>query len=154
MAVELNLQSESEKMTVLELLNKINSERILPKYIEFCGDTYTLREYSDGSRDYVEGETGCSYETLLMHISEELAFEDMISKKNVRPSYHDTITYFGLLELIKGDKQPYEITIGGKVCKWSSGDYWQWNDATGFERIGKLYSISELIETKILVYSK
>lgn len=70
----------SEKLTFFELMEKIKSENKYPMAIQFENSIYKLDEYPNDN-DYCEKDLACSYNSLLMHISETMTFQGLMNDK-------------------------------------------------------------------------
>ena len=114
MAVKFDLNSESEKMTFIDLLNKIRKDDNYPLAIVWDGFTYNI---NDGD-DYVD------YGCILGDIGATMSFSDLFLKKEFTLVYYRTITYIELLEKIKEGNPPKRISVNGVDYSLWNNDYW------------------------------
>ena len=144
MAVKFDLSSESEKMTFIDLLNKIRKDDNYPIAIVWDGCTYNIND--DG--EYVD------YECLLGDIVAEMNFNDLFLKREFTLVYYRTITYIELLDMIKNGTQPKTIYVEGLKYEYLDGDYWTETDSCTTNELTSMYTTKKLIGMKIKVYER
>lgn len=142
MAVKFDLSSESEKMTFIDLINKIRKDDKYPIAINWDGETYNI---NDGD-DYVD------YGCILGDIGATLSFSDLFLKREFTPIYYRTITYIELLEKIKKRIQPQIIFVDDIKYNYYNGDYWMDKEYSLACSLTAKYTTQELIGKKIKVY--
>ena len=144
MAVKFDLSSESEKMTFIDLLNKIRKDDNYPIAIVWDGCTYDI---NDGD-DYVD------YGCILGDIGATLNFSDLFLKREFTLVYYRTITYIELLDMIKNGTQPQTIYVDGSKYNYLNGDYWMEADGFITSSLTSRYTTKKLIGMKIKVYER
>ena len=144
MAVKFDLSSESEKMTFIDLLNKIRKDDNYPIAIVWDGCTYDI---NDGD-DYVD------YGCILGDIGATLNFSDLFLKREFTLVYYRTITYIELLDMIKNGTQPQTIYVDGSKYNYLNGDYWMEVDGFITSSLTSRYTTKKLIGMKIKVYEQ
>lgn len=142
MAVKLDLSSESEKMTFIDLLNKIRKDDKYPIAIVWDGCTYNI---NDGD-DYVD------YGCILGDIGAIMNFSDLFLKREFTPIYYRSLTYIDLLEKIKKGIQPQIIFVDNIKYNYYNGDYWMDKEYSLACSLTARYTTQELICKKIKVY--
>lgn len=144
MAVKFDLSSESEKMTFIDLLNKIRKDDKYPIAIAWGGETYNI---NDGD-DYVD------YGCILGNIGATLSFSDLFLRREFTPVYYRTITYIELLDMIKKGTQPQTIYVENAKYNYLNGDYWMETDGCITSALTSIYTTKKLIGMKIKVYER
>lgn len=141
MAVKFDLSSESEKMTFIDLLNKIRKDDNYPLAIVWDGCTYNI---NDGD-DYVD------YGCILGDIGATMNFSDLFLKREFTLVYYRTITYIELLDMIKKGTQPQTIYVENAKYNYLNGDYWMETDGCITSALTSIYTTKKLIGAKIKV---
>lgn len=150
MAVKFDLNSESEKMTFIDLLNKIRKDDKFPIAINWDGCTYGINtDYG-----YTDYESNVDFGGLLADVSGTLNFGDLFLKREFTPIYYNVITYIDLLDMIKKGTQPQTIYVENAKYNYLNGDYWMETDGCITSALTSIYTTKKLIGMKIKVYER